>query len=253
MNAASVQSTLGNTLYSKLRTYLRAYPQWRFSPPRLQVARHLQKFGSEYGGYFVDATLVDSASVVYSLGIGHDISFDLELIAHTGAHVFAFDPTPEVASWLRSQDLPPHFHFRPVGIAGRDGEEAFYRPPRNDWISHSLVRANQYSSQSVVLPVVRLSEAMRLQGHRCIDLLKMDIEGGEYTVIEEIVRGRIPITQLLVEFHHRLSGIGTQRTREALALLESYGMKISYVCPRKEVFTLVRALGADRPPQLPWR
>lgn len=229
-------------LHKQLVRNLRAYPQLRFSPPRPQLTRHLQKFGSEYGGYFLDATLVDSASVVYSLGIGQDISFDLALIAHTGAQVFAFDPTPEVASWLRSRDLPQQFHFRAVGIAGHDGDEKFYLPPRTDWISHSLVRADQYSSQSVVLPVVRLSEAMRLQGHRRIDALKMDIEGGEYTVIEEIVRERIPITQLLVEFHHRLSSIGTQRTREALGLLESCGMKISYICPRKEVFTLVRAL-----------
>jgi|SRR5579859_689170 len=229
-------------LHKQLVRNLRAYPQWRFAPPRPQLTRNLQKFGSEYGGYFLDATVVDSASIVYSLGIGQDISFDLALIAHAGVHVFAFDPTPEVASWLRSQDVPPQFHFRAVGIAGHDGDETFYLPPRTDWISHSLVRADQYSSQSAVLPVVRLSEAMRLQGHRRIDVLKMDIEGGEYTVIEEIVRGRIPVTQLLVEFHHRLSSIGTQRTREALALLESYGMKISYVCPRKEVFTLVRAL-----------
>lgn len=242
MNAPSIQAGRGNRVFAKLQTYLRAYPQWRFSPPRLQVARNLQKFGSEYGGYFLDATLVDSASVVYSLGVGRDISFDLALIAHTGAHVFAFDPTPEVAPWLDSQDPPPHFHFRAVGIAGHDGDEAFYRPPRSDWISHSLVRADQYSSQFVALPVVRLSEAMRLQGHRRIDLLKMDIEGAEYAVIEEIVRRRIPVTQILVEFHHRLSSIGTHRTREALVLLESYGMKISYVCPRKEVFTLVRAL-----------
>lgn len=242
MNAASVQSRLGHHLYAKLQTYLRAYPQWNFSPPRPQVTRNLQKFGSEYGGYFLDATLLDSASVIYSLGVGRDISFDLALMAVTRAQVFAFDPTPEVASWLRSQDLPSQFHFRAVGIAGHDGEETFYRPPRSDWISHSLVRADQYSSRSVVLPVVRLSEAMRRESHRRIDLLKMDIEGGEYTVIEEIVRGRIPVKQLLVEFHHRLSSIGTHRTKKALAMLESYGMKIAYVCPRKEVFTLVRAL-----------
>jgi FkbM family methyltransferase len=145
-----------------------------------------------------------------------------------------------VACWLQTQDVPPQLHFRAVGIAGHDGDETFYLPPRSDWISHSLVRASQYSPESVALPVVRLSEAMRREGHRRVDVLKMDIEGGEYTVIEEIVRQRIPITQLLVEFHHRLSTVGTQKTREALALLESCGMKISYVCPRKEVFTLVR-------------
>lgn len=240
MNASPARSKLSGTVYAKLQAFLRAYPQWNFSPPRSQVLRTLQKFGSDYGGYYVDAGLLDATSVVYSLGVGYDISFDLSLIARIGAHVYAFDPTPQVQSWLASQNLPPQFHSRPVGIAGHDGEDAFYLPPQPDWISHSLVRAVQYSSESVTLPVLRLSEAMRLEGHRRIDVLKMDIEGAEYAVVDEIVRKQIPVTQLLVEFHHRLSSFSTVKTREALARLESYGMKISYVCPRKEVFTLVR-------------
>jgi hypothetical protein len=70
----------------------------------------------------------------------------------------------------------------------------------------------------------------------------MDIEGAEYAVIEEIVRERISVGQILVEFHHRLSSLGTGKTRDALALLQGYGMKISHVCSRKEVFTLVAAV-----------
>lgn len=240
MNASAVRSKLSGTVYAKLQTFLRAYPQWNFSPPRSQVVRALQKFGSDYGGYYLDASLLDPASVVYSLGVGYDISFDLALIACIGLHVYAFDPTPQVQSWLALQTLPPQFHFRPVGIAGHDGEDTFYLPPRPDWISHSLIHAEEYSSESVALRVVRLSEAMRLHSHRRIDVLKMDIEGGEYAVIDEIVRNQIPVAQLLVEFHHRLSSFSTAKTREALARLESCGMKISYVCPRKEVFTLVR-------------
>ena len=113
-------------------------------------------------------------------------------------------------------------------------------PPRKDWISHSVLSANQFSSESVKLPVVRLSTAMKQQGFSHIDVLKMDIEGAEYGVIEDLVREEIPVAQLLVEFHHRFSSVGTVRTRKSLALLERYGMKIAYVCPRKEVFTLVR-------------
>jgi hypothetical protein len=89
---------------------------------------------------------------------------------------------------------------------------------------------------------MRLSTAMKLQGHARIDLLKMDIEGAEYEVIEEIVREKIPVQQLLVEFHHRLSTLGADKTRKSLALLERYGMNISHICPRKEVFTLARAV-----------
>jgi FkbM family methyltransferase len=226
------------SVHAQLRKYLRVLPEWRFAPPRVEAADPLQRFGSEFGGYCLDESLVSSRSVVYSLGIGDDISFDLSLIARVGAEIHAFDPTPQVASWLAGQSLPTQFHFHPAGIAGHDGQELFHLPSRREWISHSLLPARQYSVESITLPVMRLSTAMRVLGHRRIDVLKMDIEGAEYAVIEEIVREQIPIEQLLVEFHHRLSSVGIRETRKALAALESCGMKISYICPRKEVFTL---------------
>jgi FkbM family methyltransferase len=228
-------------LHPQLHKYLRLYPQWGLALPRVQVERTLEKFGSEYGGYHLDSSRLKKDSVVYSLGIGEDVSFDLSLIASFGMNVEAFDPTPKVKLWLATQTLPQQFNFHAIGIADHDGEETFYLPPRQDWVSHSIVRARQYARESVSLSVMKLSTAMHLEGHTRIDVLKMDIEGAEYAVIEEIIREKIPVGQLLVEFHHRLSSVGTGKTKRALALLEQHGMSISYVCPRKEVFTFVQA------------
>ena len=227
------------SLQTQLHKYLRVYPQWRFAPPRAQLRTPLQRFGSDYGGYCLDASLLTAGCVVYSLGIGEDISFDLSLIATTAAQVYAFDPTPKVECWLAGQNLPPQFHYRAVGIAGNDGYETFYLPPRKDWVSHSILRASQYSAESIVLPVARLSTVMRLQKHKQIDVLKMDIEGAEYAAIEEIVCQGIPVRQLVVEFHHRLSAAGTGQTRKAIAQLQNHGMRISYVCPRREIFSFI--------------
>lgn len=227
-------------LRPQLHKYLRVYPQWRFAPPRVQITRPVEKFGSEYGGYCLDGSMIGRDTVVYSLGIGEDISFDLSLIERFGVEVEAFDPTPRVKKWLATQSLPRQFHFHDAGIAGHDGEETFYIP-RENWVSHSVIQARQYGRVSLRFPVIRLSTAMQLRGHTRIDVLKMDIEGAEYAVIEEIVREEIPVAQLLVEFHHRLSSVGTNKTREVLAQLERYGMRISYACPRREVFTFVQA------------
>jgi FkbM family methyltransferase len=239
MSAALNSLSERNGAYARLRTYLRTYPEWRFAPPRVQLRRRLEKFGSDYGGYFVDTSALSRRSIVYSLGIGEDISFDLSLIEQFGAEIQAFDPTPKVATWLSRQALPREFHFHPMGIAGHDGEETFYVPPRKDWISHSIEAAKEFGRESVRFPVERLATAMKRLGHSRIDLLKMDIEGAEYAVIEDIVRERIPVTQVLVEFHHRLSSVGIERTRNTLAALERMGMRIAYVCPRAEIFTLI--------------
>src|SRR5580692_11324759 len=177
---------LGSSIYSVLRTYLRAYPEWDFTPPRVRTKCRLEKFGTEYGGYWLDSSRMNRSAVVYSLGIGEDISFDLSLIERFGVDVQAFDPTPKVKKWLAAQSLPRQFHFHEAGISGRDGEEVFYPPPREDWVSHSLIQARQYGSGSVRFPVMRLSTAMRIHGHTEIDVLKMDIEAAEYAVIEEI-------------------------------------------------------------------
>ena len=229
-------------LHPQLHKYLRVYPQWRFAPPRAQLNRRMERFGSDYGGYWLDASMIHRGAVVYSLGIGEDISFDLSLIERFGLDVQAFDPTPKVKKWLSAQPLPRQFHFHEAGIASHDGAETFYLPPREDWVSHSVIQARQYGRESVRFPVMRLTTAMQLQGHRQIDILKMDIEGAEYAVIEQIVKEKIPVRQLLVEFHHRLSSVGMDKTRTALSQLEGYGMRISYICPRKEVFTFLRAV-----------
>jgi FkbM family methyltransferase len=206
----------------------------------VQAKHALSEVGSAYGGYFLDSSLIEPDAIVYSLGVGEDISFDLALIQRFGVTIHAFDPTPTVKKWLAAQTLPEQFHFHEVGIADIDGEGVFYLPPRLGFISHSLVRARQYSKESIRVPMIRLSTAMQRLGHDRIDILKMDIEGAEYAVLRDLVKQKIPVGQILVEFHHRLSSIGTGETRRTLSLLESYGMKIACVCPRMEVFTLVQ-------------
>jgi len=233
-------ATIRMDTHPRLRKYLRCYPQWFFAPPRVQVRCELERIGSDYGGYFLDPSKVSPDAVVYSLGIGEDISFDLSLINRLGVKVHAFDPTPKVKTWLTSQVLPDQFCFHDVGIAHFDGEALFYTPLRQDYVSHSIIQARQYSRQSIRAPVIRLGTAMRQLGHTRIDILKMDIEGAEYAVLEDVARERIPVGQILVEFHHRLSSIGTGKTKYTLALLAGCGMRIGYICPRMDVFTLVR-------------
>jgi FkbM family methyltransferase len=221
------------------KRYLIQYPQWGFRFPRPTAYRSLQLVGSEYGGYYLDASQLDSNSVVYSLGVGDDISFDLALIQQFGVTVHAFDPTPQVNDWLTAQHLPDKFQFHRAGIADFDGETDFYLPPRSDFISHSIIHANQYSALSIRVPMIRLSSAMSKLGHSQVDVLKMDIEGAEFAVVEDLVRGHLRVRQICLEFHHRLSSLGTAKTKSAIALLEGFGMQLIHVCPRMEVFTFV--------------
>src|SRR5262245_61786638 len=82
--------------------------------------------GTAYGGWAVMPSLLNPSAVVYSFGVGYDISFDLALIGSVGCAVHAFDPTPVSMAWLEQQSLPPQFHFSPIGVAATNGKLPFY-------------------------------------------------------------------------------------------------------------------------------
>lgn len=63
-------------------------------------------------------------------------------------------------------------------------------------------------------------------GHSKIDVLKMDIEGAEYDVIDDIMYLDIPIKQICIEFHHRFDTIGVGKTIEAIEKLSKKGYRI---------------------------
>jgi len=77
---------------------------------------------------------------------------------------------------------------------------------------------------------------MKMLGHDKIDLLKLDVEGAEYQVIEDIGKTGVEITQLLVEFHTRFfkGEEGIKKRKRAIELLNRTGLKIFHVTSRDE-------------------
>lgn len=197
------------------------------------------RIGTEYGGWTFNPTLLDTDSVIYSAGIGDDISFDLGLIARFGVTVHGFDPTPKSIEWLRTQSLPANFVVHEYGIAPQDGQVTFYRPENPAHISLSVVERASPTA-AVSLPVRELAGIMRELRHSSIDLLKIDIEGSEYAVLEDLVARAIPIKQLLVEFHHRFPGVGADKTQASIDLLESHGYRLFAISPSAEEYSFLK-------------
>jgi FkbM family methyltransferase len=179
--------------------------------------------GSEYGGWTVASSLVNRQSIVYSFGVGHDISWDLEMIARFGVRVHAFDPTPAVAEFLGGQNLPAEFEFHPVGLAGHDGELRF------SFRQAEQLTLEQADRGEVVLPVQRLTTWMQQLGHDHLDVLKVDIEGSELALLDDLVQAPVTIGQLLVEFHHSPDRPESVKSVErALGQIESMGFELFF-------------------------
>lgn len=178
-------------------------------------------------------------SVVYSVGIGEDISFDLDLVRRFGCEVHAFDPTLRSRRWLQRQRVPPQFHAYPWGLAHFDGE-ANFRLPSSHSVSFSLCAEGPAKAEHRA-EVRRLTTLMKALGHTQIDLLKVDIEGAEFDVVDDLVAAAPHIRQLLIEFHERLrpSG-GGQLTERAVAKLRKAGYQIFHVSRRGWEYGFIR-------------
>ncbi|HEU4560138.1 MAG TPA: FkbM family methyltransferase [Longimicrobium sp.] len=177
-------------------------------------------------------------SIVYSVGVGTEIDFDLALIERFGLQVHAFDPTPVAVEWIGRQRLPAEFVFHPVGVAAHDGTAEF--GARSTVTHYTSVAGNDAGAERVSLPVRRLDTLRAQLGHERIDLLKLDIEGAEYAVLHDMLEHGVYPDQILVEFHHRFATIGTPRTEDAVAALRSAGYYIFYISPSGREYGFIR-------------
>jgi hypothetical protein len=139
------------------------------TPMRVKDHRKTRIGGATDGGY----VMLDSfpnGTVAYSLGIGGDVSWDIDM-ADRGIEVFQFDHTVDGPPIKH-----PKFHFNKVGIGPSDTENTQFR--RLD----TLIRDNKHDSADLIL--------------------KMDIEDAEWSVIDSIASSTIAkFSQIVVEFH----------------------------------------------------
>jgi FkbM family methyltransferase len=206
----------------------------------VQLELPLEVMGSEYGGYAVCPTGLDQQSVVYSFGVGEDVSFDLAMIERFGVTVHAFDPTPRSIEWVRGQQLPDRFRLHEYGLADRDTTVQFAPPENPDHISHTLLERKRASGKPIEVPVRCLRTITRELGHDRVDVLKMDIEGAEYGVIDDLIGSPLPISQILLEFHHHLEGVPLRTTERAIAKLNDAGYRIFHASGTGREFSFIR-------------
>ena len=82
--------------------------------PKFLINCSTERYGTEYGGWVFCPTDLTKTSIVYSLGIGEDTSWDEELIAKHGLEVFGFDPTPKSAIYVQQRNLSKFNFFGSV-------------------------------------------------------------------------------------------------------------------------------------------
>ena len=160
-----------------------------------------------------------SPQVCYCAGVGKEMTFERELGKIAGEPVLVFDPSPTgIATFEKSDTF--NLRFFPVGLASDTGVVEFSVPSHPSEGSYSVLREGV---EKVSFECWNLQKIMRTHGHVAIDLLKMDIEGFEYDIVDGFLEEGIPVRQLCVEFHPWLK---PGRTLKTIAKLYKAGYRI---------------------------
>lgn len=222
----------------------------------------LRQFGSGSAGYTVECSELSKESIVYSLGIGCDITFDLALIESFGLHVWGYDPTTEAARYVRKVSPPSNFFFSQQGVCACSGKRSLMtiKKPSRLYRAATLLGCEGIGGKVTDTECIGILDLPKRNKHSRIAILKMDIEGAEYEILRELSSDEIYFNQLAVEFHPHLLNVskglkmtddyGWIETEQAICALIGWGFAVAYVSDRGTEFSFVRSINDDLELQL---
>jgi len=174
-------------------------------------------------------------SSIISCGLGEDASFDVEFAAKYESTVIILDPTPRAIRhfeeiMIRMGSSPKMAHTddgkQPVesydltslketnlrlcrkALWNERKKVRFFSPPNESHISHSIVNfQDQYRTDAkhIEVDAVTIDELISDFGLKSVELIKMDIEGAEIEVIQDMLHKNILSSQILVEYDELLA------------------------------------------------
>lgn len=199
--------------------------KFKFIKLKFEGNNYKRWFGSEYGGFFVCEEILKDREqiIVYSCGVGKDISFDIRIIKkYKQSKIFAFDPTPISMKWIEKKKLPDNFSFFPIGISNKNGTEKMYFP-KDYAVSYGVFNWDKEDKDEIMVEMQTLEKIADEHEHKFIDILKMDIEGSEFVVLNSLDFKKIEFGQILVEFHERFLENGHIVLEKTIATLKENG------------------------------
>tara|TARA_Y100001970_G_scaffold291956_1_gene431247 strand:+ start:5694 stop:6377 length:684 start_codon:yes stop_codon:yes gene_type:complete len=199
----------------------------------------MNKLGTDYGGwYFPEKHNLNQDSIIYSAGVGEDISFDLKIQNDLNCNIFLIDPTIKSITHYDEckhfftdksfaftgniqhdyinyiQNLNPNFkkfNYLNIGLWDKKDELKFYKQTNENYVSQSLIDG-MFGNNYDLVPVNSIKNIMNELNHTKIDVLKLDIEGAEIKVLEQMLKDNIFPNILCIEFDLKLKNKDTDNS-----------------------------------------
>jgi FkbM family methyltransferase len=161
-------------------------------------------------------------SVVYDVG-GYVGDWAADIYQRYGCNIEIFEPVNDFASKIKRKFVSkPKVHTHTFGLAGKTHKASITREGASS-------STHKSSKRKETVELVRAGDFIKTR-HKKIDLIKINIEGGEYELLEDLIKsGAIKrITNLQVQFHNFVPNAQERRHRLHKKLSETHYLTYSY-------------------------
>lgn len=187
--------------------------------------KELIRLGTNYGGWWIPASFLEAKEKeVLAVGAGEDISFEVELLNLSEHRITIMDPTPraqrhyndfvdsvnrgtsysinnsdEFYATLDKEKLS-RLEYLPLGLWDSTVPMFFSEPRNPSHVSHSIVNI-QGTNGGFWASCVDMIELFKNTKRSNFDLVKLDVEGAEYRILEHFIDIKFLPRILCCEFH----------------------------------------------------
>ena len=159
-------------------------------------------------------------SVVIDCG-GYWGDYTKEILMKFGCHVIIFEPNPDFYEGCRKRfKNDKRVTVLPQGLGSENSFEKLYINRDSTSLYQGWAKTDKY----VVVPIIKLSDFIK---GKKIDCLKLNCEGAEYRIIEDLHKNGVlgNIEEVVIQFH-RIRGLSKKNSR--LLLNETHELAFHY-------------------------
>lgn len=238
-------------LYQSLRFFYRKLSKRNIlaiQVPYRNAKYRIFRLGSAYGGWHFVKTDTIYNSLFISGGLEEDVSFEIEFIHRFNAKGYLYDPTPlsekhmeiilnnlgskrksnysssgiqGITSYRLNKVNGDQITYSPKALSNTCELIRFYAPENKAHQSYSAIYSNK-RNEYIEVEATTIDQELKNYGleRNNIELIKLDIEGAELNVIENMIEFKIRPRQLLIEFDdlNRLEELDESRIKKLESL-----------------------------------
>lgn len=196
---------------------------------------NLKYLGTSYGGWEIDLDSIADGSFIIDAGLGEDISFLEELLELKSVDIIGIDPTEKSHKFIEEKKIENLTLLKKCIAKKGVSQVQIFKNKNPLHVSESYFKEHGSANESETYFADCISFKDLIEKYSPC-LIKMDIEGAEYDVLEEC----IGVKQICVEFHHHcISTKNIEDTQKCLDKMVSEGYSI--ISNRQNIeFTLIR-------------